>query len=67
MPNPLFGLFNNGQQRPNIFQQFQQFISNFRGDPKQKVQELLNNGQMTQEQFDQFSSIANQLTGKRNT
>ena len=66
MANPLYGMFNPPpQQKPNMFQQFQQFMSNFRGDPRQKVQELLNNGQMTQEQFNQFSSIANQITGRR--
>lgn len=67
MPNPLFDAFGGGQppQKPNMLQQFQQFMSNFRGNPKQKVQELLKNGQMTQEQFNQFSSIANQITGRK--
>ena len=38
----------------NIFQQvqqFQQFLQNFRGDPKQQVQQLLNSGKITQEQY----------------
>lgn len=67
MPNPLFDAFGGGQspQKPNMLQQFQQFMSNFRGNPQQKVQELLQNGQMTQEQFNQFSSIANQITGRK--
>lgn len=65
MPNPLFGMFNQNNQQPNMFQQFQQFINNFRGDPRQKVQELLQNGQMTQEQFNQLSNMADQLTGRR--
>ena len=44
--NPLYNLLNgqNNQQNNNIFnlmQQFKQFKSNFQGDPKQKVQELL--------------------------
>lgn len=33
------------------FQQFQQFLQNFRGDPKQQVQQLLNSGKITQEQY----------------
>ena len=33
----------------NMMSQFQQFKSNFQGDPRQKVQELLNSGRMTQE------------------
>lgn len=35
----------------NIFQQFQQFQQNFHGDPKQQVQQLLNSGKITQEQY----------------
>lgn len=67
MANPLFNMFNqNPNPTPNLWQQFQSFLNNFRGDPKQKVQDLLNSGQMTQEQFNQFSNIASQITGKRN-
>ena len=58
--NPLFNIFG-GQQGPfnnNIVNQFNQFQSTFQGDPKQKVQELLNSGQMSQEQFNQLSSMA---------
>lgn len=48
--------------------QFNQFRQNFQQsgiDPKQKVQELLNSGKMTQEQFNVFRMMANQITGKR--
>lgn len=58
--NPLFNIFG-GQQGPfnnNIINQFNQFQSTFQGDPKQKVQDLLNSGQMSQEQFNQLSSMA---------
>ena len=62
----LFNLF--GQQTPmmnggfaNMMSQFQQFKQNFSGDPKQRVQQLLNNGQMTQQQFNQLSQIATQF------
>lgn len=60
--NPLLQMFgtmpsNNG----NILQQFLQFKSNFQGDPQQKVQELLNSGQMTQEQFNQLSVMAQEF------
>ncbi len=33
--------------------------------PEQKVQQMLQSGQMTQEQFDQFSEIATKITGRR--
>ena len=60
--NPL-QLINN----PALQKKFNDFAQNFQGntDPKQIVQNLLNSGQMTQSQFNQFSNIANQLLGKR--
>lgn len=62
----IFG-FNNGPAQPqmpfpmNMFQEFNQFRQNFQGDPKQQVQQLLNSGQMTQEQFSQLSAMAQQF------
>lgn len=67
MPNPLFNALNsNTNQLNNLFgnnlqeliQRFQQFQSTFTGDPKQKVQELLTTGQMTQQQFNQIQQVA---------
>lgn len=62
--NPLFGLFGqnqNGMFPLNMIQQFNNFKQTFQGDPKQRVQDLLNSGQMTQEQFNQLSTIAQQF------
>lgn len=65
MANPLMGLLGNSNPQPNNFfgliQQFQQFKQNFKGDPRQQVQELLNSGKMTQEQLDQCTSMAKSL------
>jgi len=60
--NPLFNMFGN-QPSPfgnimNVLNQFYQFRSTFQGNPQQKVQELLNSGQMSQEQFNQLSEMA---------
>lgn len=59
----LFKMF--GQQTNNGFanmiSQFQQFKQGFRGDPQQQVQQLLNSGQMTQEQFNKLSQVATQF------
>ncbi len=56
-------------QNPQMFQQkFSEFASKFQNSkvtPQQMVQNLLNSGKMTQEQFNQFRNIANQLTGMR--
>lgn len=46
-----------------LAQQFQQFKQNFKGDPRQQVQDLLNSGKMTQEQLDQYTSMAQSLQG----
>lgn len=69
MGNPLFNNFGPSGQAPQnpvnnmlgFMKQFNQFKSQFRGDPRQKVQELLSSGQMTQEQFAQFSEMAKQF------
>lgn len=57
--NPV--LDNNPQNNGNLLERFQQFKNTFQGDPKQMVQNLLSSGQMTQEQFNRFSQMANQL------
>lgn len=69
MGNPFFNRFgNSGSQMPgpfgniaNLMSQFQQFKSQFQGDPKAQVQELLNSGKMTQDQFNQLSNMASQF------
>lgn len=66
MANPLMGLLGNNQTQPpnNIFgliQQFNQFKQNFRGDPRQQIQDLLNSGKMSQDQLQQCEQMARQL------
>ena len=66
MPNPVFNALGSNMPGPfgnmaQVMQRFQQFASTFRGDPKQKVQELLNSGQMSQQQFNQLQQMANQF------
>lgn len=65
--NPLFTKFQNGptfpQNRPNIVEQFNAFASQFRGNPKDKVDELLASGQMTRQQYDQLCQMARGLQG----
>ena len=64
MGNPFYNQ-NTPMQSPNpvwnIFQQFKQFEANFQGDPRQRVQELLNSGQMSQQQFNYLSNLAQQF------
>ena len=65
--NPLFG----GNQQGNMFgpfggmmnfmNQFNQFRQGIQGNPQQMVQNMLQNGQMSQEQFNQLSGMAQQI------
>ena len=51
---------SNGQLNPlTKMQEFKQFVQDFQGDPQQKVQQMLNSGQMTQEQFNQLNNMWN--------
>ena len=49
----------------NFMQQLQQFAATIRGNPQEIVQNLLQSGKMSNEQYQQFSQIANQIVGIR--
>lgn len=57
MPNPLYSLMQNN----GMLQQFNQFRRNFSGDPRQQVQQLLNSGKVSQEQYNRAVQMANQF------
>lgn len=61
MANPLFNMFGNSQfgQMSNLVQNFQQFKSQFKGDPRAQVQQMLNSGQISQEQYNNAVQMAN--------
>ena len=72
MGNPLFNMFGPNVQNgglnntplgnmTNLLTKYNEFRSSFKGDPEQKVKELLNSGQMTQAQFQQLSEAARQF------
>lgn len=54
-----FGPFNNMMDVMNKFNSFKRTYSG--GDPKQAVQSMLQSGQMSQEQFNKLSDMANKL------
>ena len=58
--NPIYEMMAKKNQ-PNIIQQFNQFKQTFRGNPQQQVQNLLNSGKVTQQQYDEAVKRANQL------
>ena len=65
--NPLFNVLNGGQQAANNgfsnfmneFQRLQQTVKN----PRQEVERLLQSGAMSQQDFNRFGQIANQIMG----
>ena len=62
MSNPLFGMMGGNQpQMSGLMQRFQQFRQAFTGDPKQRVQDLLNSGRISQQQYNQAVQMAQQL------
>ena len=69
MANPLFNLLGSAPSMMpgpignmmNLLGQLNQFRSQIKGDPKQQIQELLNSGKMTQSQFNQCKSMAEQI------
>lgn len=58
--NPLYNDMNQGNQN-NLMQRFQQFRQNFKGDPQQQVQQLLNSGRVSQADYNRAVQLANQL------
>ena len=61
--SPLPGPFGNMQ---NLMQRLNQFKQSFQGDPKQQVQQLLNSGKMSQNQYNQLSQMAIQIQNMMN-
>ena len=60
-------MYNNNQMdMQNLQSRFNQFVQNFKQggkDPKEQIQELLNSGKMTQQQYNQLRQVANRFLG----
>ena len=52
-----------GPQNPyqNIIKQFEDFRINFTGNPQEKIQQMLNSGQISQQQYNAAVQKANML------
>lgn len=64
--NPLFNILGGGRSMlpgniMNIISQFQQFKQMYHGDPQQQIQEMLNSGKISQQQYNQAVQMANEL------
>ena len=68
MANQLFNMLGGKSNLPgpfsnmqNLMSRLNQFRQSFQGDPKQQVQQLLNSGKMSQNQYNQLSQMATQI------
>ena len=70
MSNPLYSLLGNGNVLPGnmgqMVSQFRQFQQMFKGDARAQVQQLLNSGKVTQEQYNRAVQMAQQLQSMLN-
>lgn len=58
--NPFYQAMN----RPNMMQQFQQFMNQMRGkDPNQIINEMVSSGKISQQQLDAAQKQAQQMQG----
>lgn len=68
MANSLFSALGGKSKLPGQLGNMQEFMSklnqfkkSFQGDPREQVQQLLNSGQMTQDQYNQLSQMATEI------
>ena len=65
--NPLFNSMGGQMPQNNMGQllkNFEQFKSQFSGNPQQMVQQLISSGKMSQAQYNRLAQLANQLYPK---
>lgn len=64
--NPILSMFGSMQNFNNQFNNFKQnFSQQGMNNPQMLVQNLLNSGQMTQQQFNQYSAMADVIMNFR--
>ena len=65
MANPLFNALGGQQMNPmaQLVADAKRLQQTMNGNPKQMVEELVKSGRMSQDQFNQYAQIANQLVG----
>lgn len=65
MSNPLFNTLGGGMPQGNgpmqMMQQFMQFKQNYKGNPKEEVQKMLQSGKISQQQLNQVQQMAGQF------
>lgn len=65
MANPLYNALGGQQMNPmaQLVADAKRLQQTMNGNPKQMVEELVKSGRMSQEDFNRYAQIANQLVG----
>lgn len=63
MPNTLFNALGGQQINPmaQLVAEAKRLQQTFQGNPKDEVQKMLNDGRLSQAQFNQYAQMANQI------
>ena len=61
MANPLYNAMKQNNPLEQLAQQARDFQKQFKGNPREEVQRLLNSGAMSQADFNKYSQIAQQV------
>ena len=63
MANNLYQSLNGQQNNPfqQIIAEIKRFQQNFQGNPKDEVQKMINDGRLSQAQFNQYAQMATQI------
>ena len=59
--NPLYNEMRTNTVPNNFMSKFQQFRQNFKGNPQEQVQQMLNSGKVSQEQYNRAVQMAQQF------
>lgn len=62
MNNSLYNSFGMQSNISQIVNDFNNFKNSFKGDPRAEVEKMMRSGQLSQEQFNQYAQMANELS-----
>ena len=61
MPNPLYNQYGPQNGISKMINEINNFKNNFHGDPRAEVEKMMQNGQLSQADFNQYAQMANEL------
>lgn len=62
MNNSLYNSYGMQNNISQIVNDFNNFKNSFKGDPRAEVEKMMRSGQLSQEQFNQYAQMANELS-----